>query len=439
MHGLKSTIVLLLALAGLVGYIYFVDSERTPGEADALPKAFTDISAENIVEVQIRQVSGDNARVERIDTSWQLTEPEQAAADALQVASVTSSLASLDVQRVVDENPADLAQYGLDPPRIEVAFRMNGETEFRRLLVGEKTPTGGDLYAKLPDESRVFLIASFLDATFNKRAFDLRDKSLVDFDSAAVTSVEITRDGDTVRLTRTGTDWRMAAPIMGRADYAAVEGILTRMASAQMQQIVANEAANLAQYGLDRPAITLTMAGGETPATLLIGTSGDAGLYAKDAARPLIFTIEESLATDLRKPATDFRRKDLFDARSFTANRVEFRRGDQVQAFEKTTSDGKDVWRNATGANVDPTAIEDLLTRLTALQALSFEPGTHPTLGAPVLTVTVRFDTDKTETVSFGREGASTNGYASRPDEPGTMTLSALPLDDVFKGLDALK
>jgi hypothetical protein len=230
MHGLKSTIVLLVALAALVGYIYFVDSGRTPGAADALPRAFTDVSAENIVEVQVRQANGDGARVERIDTSWQLTEPEKAAADALQVASVTSSLAGLDIQRVVDENPSDLGQYGLDPARIEVAFRMNGETAFRRLLVGERTPTGNDLYAKTPDESRVFLIASFLDATFNKTAFDFRDKSLVDFDSAAVSGMEIDRGDETLRFSRTGSNWRIEAPIAGRADYAAVEGILTRMA-----------------------------------------------------------------------------------------------------------------------------------------------------------------------------------------------------------------
>ena len=439
MHGLKSTLVLLIALAALVGYIYFVDSERTPGQADALPKAFTDISAENIVEVQIRQAGGDSARVERIDTSWQLTEPEKADADALQVASVTSSLASLDIQRVVDENPSDLGQYGLDPARIEVAFRMNGETEFRRLLVGETTPTGGDLYAKTPDQSRVFLIASFLDATFNKTAFDFRDKSLVDFDSAAVTGMEIDRGSETLRFSRNGSDWRIEAPIAGRADYAAVEGILTRMASAQMQQIVASEAANLGQYGLDRPSITLTMSGGEAPATLLIGAPGDSGLYAKDAARPLVFTIEESLATDLGKAVTDFRRKDLFDSRSFTANRVEFRRGGLVQTFEKATADGKDVWRNAAGANVDPTTIDDLMTRLTSLQALSFEQGAHPTLNAPILVVNVRFDTDRTETVSFGRQGTGTDAYASRPDEPGTLQLSALPLDDIFKALDALR
>jgi hypothetical protein len=55
----------------------------------------------------------------------------------------------------------------------------------------------------------------------------------------------------------------------------------------------------------------------------------------------------------------------------------------------------------------------------------------------PVLVVTVRFDGDKTETVTFGRDG--TDAYATRPDEPGAMKFSALPVDDILKTLDTLK
>ena len=119
----------------------------------------------------------------------------RADADATQVASMTSSLASLEVQRVVEENPGDLAQYGLDRPRIDVAFRVRGQKEFQRLLIGEKAPAGGDIYAKTPDQSRVFLISSFLDTTFAKTPFDLRDKTVLKFerDRADALSAELDR------------------------------------------------------------------------------------------------------------------------------------------------------------------------------------------------------------------------------------------------------
>src|SRR5687768_4605101 len=123
MRGLTSTIVLVVVLAGLVGYIYFVDAGRPSSGADAKPKAF-DVTAENIEEVQVKNASGETARLQRVNTTWQLTEPQKVAADEAAVASMTGSLASLEVQRVVDENPSDLKQYGLNPPRLDVAFRL---------------------------------------------------------------------------------------------------------------------------------------------------------------------------------------------------------------------------------------------------------------------------------------------------------------------------
>ena len=436
MRRLASTLVLVVILAGLVGYIYFVDSERTPGAAEAKPKAF-DVSPENIVEVEIKNVAGETMRVERIEANWQVMAPQKADADAAAVASITSSLASLEVQRVVDEMPANLGQYGLERPQIEVAFRARDQKEFDRLQIGDKTPTGGDLYAKKTGENRVFLISSFLDATFNKTAFDFRDKRILKFDRDAANGIELINGPTTIQLTRAGTEWRLAKPIAARADYATVEGIMTRLSSGQMQMITSETGEDLRAYGLDRPAITVNVTSDSSRAALLVGKAADNGTYAKDASRPMVFTVETSLPTDLGKPLEDFRRKDMFDARSFTAKRVELRRGTETLSFEKTTTDGKDVWRNAAGTNVDTTKVEDLLTKLSNLRAQSFETEKHPSLNAPVLTAIVQFDNDKTETVTFGRAGA--DAFGSRSDEPGTARLEASAFDEAEKAIDALK
>lgn len=437
MRGLKSTIVLLVVLAGLVGYIYFVDASRPAGDDDDRPKAF-DVSADNIEEVEIKGTAGETARVQRIDTGWQLLEPEKAEADADTMASVTSSLASLQVQRVVDENPTDLAQYGLNPPRLDVAFRLKDQKEFQRLLVGEKTPTGGDLYAKKPGESRVFLISSYLESTFNKTAFDVRDKDVLKFDRDKAEGLEVETGTTTIQLARKDTDWRLVKPVAARADYGASEGLLTQLSSAQMQKIAASDAKDLRAYGLDRPSVTVSVTSGSSRATLLLGKSGDGGLFAKDASRPMVFTVAESLAGDVGKDVFHFRRKDMFDARSFTANRVEVRRDDATVAFEETKgTDGKDVWRNAAGQDADTAKVEDLISKLTNLRAQSFEPAEHASLKSPALTATIRFDDNKTETVTFGRAGADV--FAKRADEPGTARIDAMLFDDVIKALDGLK
>ena len=50
-------------------------------------------------------------------------------------------------------------------------------------------------------------------------------------------------------------------------------------------------------------------------------------MYAKDASRPMIFTVAPTLYTDVIRDVGEFRRKDLFDSRSFTSTHVEFKRG----------------------------------------------------------------------------------------------------------------
>jgi hypothetical protein len=437
MRRFVSTIVLLLVLAGLVGYIYFVDRDRDPAATETREKPFT-VSPENIEEVVVRNAAGETARVQRIDANWQVVEPEQAAADATEVASVTSSLASLEVQRVVEENPGDLAQYGLDPPKVDVSFRARDSKEFQRLLIGEKTPTGGDVYAKLADSNRVFLISSYLEGTFNKTAFNFRDKAILKFDRDKADVIEVVNGGNTIAFARQGTDWRISQPLAARADYAAVEGLAQRLSSGQMSSIVEASATDLRKYGLDNAPIRASVGTGSARATLLVGTQNpDGQRYAKDSARPTVFTVDQSLTADLTRPVSDYRRKDVFDFRAFNANRVELRRDGGTQTFEKATVDGKEVWRDASGKNVDTTRVEGLLNALTAIRAQSFEAAAHPSLKTPALTVVARFDNSKTETVTFGRAGTDT--YASRADEPGSAKLEINTFDEAIKQLDGLK
>ena len=437
MRGLTSTIALVVVLAGLVGYIYFVDRDRPPGGTETKPKVF-DVSSEDIEEVHVKNAAGDTTRLRRNGTDWQIIDPREAEADAGTVSSVTSSLAALEVQRVVDENPADLEQYGLSSPRLDVAFRATDQKDLQRLLVGELTPSGGDLYARKPPDSRVFLISSYLDATFDKTTFDFRDKAILKFERDKADGIELVGGPTALRLSRNGTDWRIVKPIAGRADYGAAEGLVSRLSSAQMRNIVAEDATDLKPYGLDRPSLTASVTSGSSRATLLLGKSGDQGLFAKDASRPVVFTVEESLATELGKDVAEFRRKDLVDSRSFTANRVELRRGDETVTFEETKdADGTEVWRNAAGQNADADKVEELLTKLSSLRAQAFESSPHPSLKTPVLTATIRFDDSKTETVTFGRTGSDV--FGARADEAGAARLDAKAFDEAIAALDAVK
>ena len=436
MHGLKSTIALLIVLIGLGGYIYFVDSKRTE-DPNAKPKVYTSLATDSIEELQIRNASGESMRVQRVGGTWEMVEPVKAHADGGSVDSVTGGLGSLEAQRVLEENPSDLKQYGLSPARMEIAFRLKGQKDFQRLLIGDKTPTGGDLYAKRADEKRVILVGSFLDSTFNKTAFDLRDKTILKFDREKADHLEIVNTAGTMQFARNGTDWRILKPVAARADYPVIEGILARLSSLSMLKLI-SESGELAKYGLDRPTSVVTVETGGARVSLLVGgKTADNEYYAKDANRPTVFTVGQALGDDIGKGIAEFRRKDLFDSRSFTASRLELQRPGGVTVVEKTEAGGKTTWKNGAGQAVDTAKVEAALTQLSNLRATSFDAAVHPSLKMPSLTAVVLFDKSKTETVAFGRSGNDV--YARRSDEPGSMHLDAAVFEEAMKAVDALK
>jgi len=260
---------MVLALTGLVGYIYFVDSSRPSGGVETKEKAFGDIKAEDIEKVSIKAESGELSRVQKAGDTWTLVEPVQAEADGGELSSITGSLSTLEIDRVVDENATDLKQYALDPARIEVSFTLKGQSQPKRILLGAKTPTGSGVYAQLPDRKRVFMVSSYLDMTFNKNPFALRDKLVLKFDRAKADGIEITSGSTALQFAKKGTDWMLVKPFAARADYGAVEGAIERLASAQMQSIAAQDVAgDAATYGLTRPSATMVVASGSARTTL---------------------------------------------------------------------------------------------------------------------------------------------------------------------------
>ncbi len=445
MRGLRSFGGLVVVMLALGAYLYFVESKRPAGsDAEKKDKAFT-VEADKIDQLTIKSESGERTTLRKNGTDWAIAEPVSAKPDAGEVSGITSNLASLEIQRIIDENPADVTEYALTQPRVELTFKAGGQDH--KLMIGRKTPPGSDLYARIDDQKRVVLIPAFVDTTFNRTTFDLRDKAVLTVNRDEIGSLAVTAGANTMRFEKTGGEWRIAQPVAARADFSAVEGLVSRLTTLQMKSIAAPQAANLAQYGLEKPAATVAIGSGSSQALLAIGKpSGDGAVYARDSSKPVVVTIESGLLDELKKAPAEYRQKDLFDGRAFNANRVDLVRNGVTTSFEKVKGkdkDGKeqDAWKQTAPAakDVDQTKVDNLISTLTQTRAASFLDGSAAAApGKPELTVTIKSNEGKRdETVSFGRNGADV--VASRTGEPGAMKLEASGLDAVVKALEEIK
>jgi hypothetical protein len=446
MRGLRSTIVLLVVLVGLGAYIYFVTWKR-PENADTGKKneKVFGVQSDKIEEVKVALINGETTTVKKEGGAWKVTEPIQAGADESELSGITNALANADINRVVEEKPTNLNEYGLSSPRIEVDFKASGDKDYRKLFVGEKTPTGSDLFARRNDESRVFLIPSYQETSLSKSAFDLRDKNILKVDREKIDAIDVTSADKTVAMAKNGSDWKLTKPIEVRADYSAVEGVIGRLQTARMKSLVTNEASasDLKKYGLDKPQATVNLNAGSARATLLIGgKTDDNALYARDASKPMVVTVESSLLDDLKKSADDYRRKDLFEFRAYNATHIEITRNGQTVVFDRVKSGNEnapDKWHRASpsAADVDKDKVDAVLAKLANMRADKFVESTAKTgLDKPAMTILVKFDEGKKEEkVSFGQAGQDV--YATVPG-PGAAKTDSNDFNESLKSLDEL-
>jgi hypothetical protein len=486
----RNTLILLVVAVALGAYVYFVEAKRTPaaepGPNGATPEArvkvFDKLDTNTIDDIKLKGSAGEQTHLKKNGNAWQIVEPLQSSADETEVTGVVTNIGTLEAERTVDEAPKDLAKYGLAQPKVEVEFTADKNT--RKLLIGSKTVTGGGLYAKLANQNKVVLIPAYLESTFDRTTFQLRDKSILKVDRDKVDSLEIdtagsgtgktATPGTTLKFAKQGDSWKMTAPVAARTDSTAVDTLIGRIASGQMKSLASPDAnaADLAKYGLARPEIQVTLGAGSARSALLIGKAAEGAaapstpptppvpgapppaagtdLYAKDAARPLVFTLEKAVADDVKKSPADFRLKDLFDARAFTATHLDITRGGSTTVFEKTKVKEKDdkgkekeavdKWTQtqpAAAKPVDAAKIEDVVSKVTGLRADSFADKL-PAGATEALTVNTKFDEGKkSEKVVIYKAGA--DYYATRPDDAGAARLPAAGVDEAIKALDALK
>ena len=380
----RSLLLLVVIALALGAYIYFFEAQRDTSDPTLRKDKVFTLESDKVEELQVRAADGVTTTLKKEGGSWRIVGPEVLDADASQVSSLLTSLESMDIQRVIAEKPTTVKDFGLEPARYSVTFRTAGDSAAKTLNFGNKTPTGSDLYAQVGGDPKLFLVSAYVEDSLNRTTFDLRDKTALKFSRDAVDALTSQATGAAgYSLAKKGTDWRLVKPIDTRADGNAVESLLGRVEQARMKTVVAPSAtpADMKKYGLDKPQAQLTIGAGSTQGTLAVGGKhDDTSVYARDLSRPLIFTVDAALLEELKKGADDFRVKDIFTFRTFSALGADFTLGGQTFGFAKEKaaspeqSSAAEVWKQKTPAakDVDQTKFTDLLTTLSNLRADKF-------------------------------------------------------------------
>src|SRR5580658_3842845 len=185
--GLLIAVAVLAVLGGAVWWSNKKQASASKSPTDTTTKLLS-IPDDQFQEIRIKKQSGVQD-LRRENGKWRLTEPKELPADQDTAGSLVSSLSNLNADAVIEAKASDLTAYGLADPALDVQIkRKDGKTD--ELLIGDDTPTGSGVYAKVANDPRVVTIGSFVKTSVDKSANDLRDKRLLNFDADKLTRVE---------------------------------------------------------------------------------------------------------------------------------------------------------------------------------------------------------------------------------------------------------
>lgn len=422
----KKLIVWLLALAAAAAAWFITEQveERQAREEEASRRV---VSLAEPLNVRTIELGGtmfpQPVRIERQDDKqrWMLTQPISYPADGLAVGRLIGGLLDARSKERL-EKPGDLAQFGLEPPRltIDLTDRQGARSQ---VLVGGLSPSRDILYLAPADRGAVWLVPAELNGALARSLFDLREKTVLDFVIADVERLELKLAGAGLDLTRQrgGADpaWTLAEA--GAADPRMVEDLLYQIHGLQALEFIDKDI-DEAKLGLKEPVgrISLTLAKGGQ-AGLIVGAApaGPAGQDRRYLRRlsggPVLAVAAESLARLERKP-TDLVERHVLKIDRAQVKGLKVRAGGRELAFARTDAG----WQRAGGQGSEkPDDKVDLL--VWDLAALKWDqilpPGEHG-LDQPQAVLEVELDAaagqPASQTLSLGRVDPASGLLAAR-------------------------
>ena len=249
---------------------------------------------------------------------------------------------------------------------------------------------------------------------------------------ADVMEVEIKRPDSVVKLKREGDGWQILEPVKARGDRGPIDETVTSVVTARMDREIESAPTALGDFGLDKPAaeVTLRLKDGKQLG-LVLGAKSPTGVwvYAREAGKPAVFVVGDSVLRDTTRPLADFRDKAVlaFDQKDVTALEIITR--DDTIAVEQ--ADGRWKLTRPRALPADGDTLRDFLEKLRAARVKEFvaeAPRSLEPFGLdrPVK-VSIHTGRDKdraTKTLLFGRGDPAKKGvYAMRAGESAVVVI----------------
>jgi hypothetical protein len=305
----KVTLVLIFLNVALFFFIFkFERNWRTEKESTERRRRVLGAEAADIRALEVTNTANPAASfsLQRNRDTWFLTKPLDWPANPHAASAAVLALQLLDHETAfavedLPKNNLSLADYGLDKPKLTVAFSSSdpaaagGSRPTTELQIGDSTKDGKRLYVLSPDRQRVHIVNRSLVDSLSIPLEQLRADSLLSikvFEARSLSVIQTaTSDarggvpGVRVRIRFDGTRWIFESPHTARGSKTAVELVIN-----QLNALRPKSFPSPAPSPSTSPTLRIIIEGNNRQETLFIGepvTPGvAAGALPSAATRP---------------------------------------------------------------------------------------------------------------------------------------------------------
>jgi hypothetical protein len=371
-------IAVLAALVVLVGLLIYMNVRPKP--AAAAPEStlleLSNMTTDSVVKIVLTYGTG-GLTMEKKDNVWSVGSP--VALDEMKTNDIVATFTNLYAHSLVDENPTDLAQYGLATPKAKAVVTTTDGTK-TTFILGEKTPSGDSYYVQVQGDPKVYTVYQSVGDHWTWKVANLRGNKL----SPEINSDEITyfkmrgRDGVVIEVQektqaeQSTTSLGMGLFIVTKpyvypigANPEPTDTLLRSPVSIEITDFVDDNPRSLAPYGLDRPWGEFTIRDKANTLSLQFGSDkDDQSMYFKVAGKPGVYTVAKSLLAFMDTKPFEIIDRFLYLPNILDVDRIDITGGGKTHAcvltrtVKKAETEGVED-ETITAYTVDGKAIEE--------------------------------------------------------------------------------
>ena len=278
-------------------YYCFVDNRESivlipsPTVSIHFKKKPFDLRDKTALQFDIDQVVGlelshDNVKIRgerRKGGPWKLVEPIEAKGEDTEINSVLFDLQNAKVREFLDEEPNDLAGFGLEEPAATVRLRLGAARTLASIKFGKETDEGGTVFASRSGYSNVVKVDKRLLDKVKTDFSDLRRKRLLDFATSDVASIDISKGDSLFSCVRDSAgEWTAIVPENRPLKKWKMNGVASQLSFLRAFSFVDDAEPDLGRMGLAEPQLTVTVTLMDSTATRLeLGAVEEDEIYVR--------------------------------------------------------------------------------------------------------------------------------------------------------------